>query len=264
MNINLDELIYKKDGYDHTNALEVVNFEIEEEEIAFNKAVFDMLLDQEIRFIFDDATVDNSTAFIAFKYKNKLMLEYIFAEDGWFEIDVEGVSWIYPKYSFVSKADKVIFYNKLNQYIKDEELKLNINFITYKDPKKVLEQSESDQKQLNPFQTKAVTNLAMMARYGVIMMALLGGLMGMTFSGSADGFIWVLGSISLLYGLYVLCGVIYKFRHIYCMFQNLENETMTPNEVYWNSFKKSLLYGYPSIFIILGLGLITYQIITLI
>ncbi len=43
MNINLDELIYKKDGYDHTNALEVVNFEIEEEEIAFNKAVFDML-----------------------------------------------------------------------------------------------------------------------------------------------------------------------------------------------------------------------------
>lgn len=262
--MNLDKLIYKKDGYDHTNALEVVNFEIEEEEIAFNKAVFDMLLDQEIRFIYDDATVDNSTAFIAYRHKHKLMLEYIFAEDGLFEIDIEGVSWIYPKYSFVSKPDKVIFYNRLNQYIKDEELNLNIHFSTYKHPKKVLEQSESDQKQLNPFQTKAVTNLAMLARYGIIIMALLGGLMGMTFSGTADGFIWVVGPLSLLYGLYVLMGVIFKFRHIYCMFQNLENETMTPNEVYWNSFKKSLLYGYPSIFIILGLGLIIYQIITLI
>ena len=51
-----------------------------------------------------------------------------------------------------------------------------------------------------------------------------------------------------------------KWKHIYCSFQDAYHQKMTPNSIQWHKIKKSDAYGVPSIFLIIGLALLSIMI----
>ena len=66
--------------------------------------------------------------------------------------------------------------------------------------------------------------------------------------------IFVIFSMSyLMISAWTLIGYKRKWKHIYCSFQNMNHEKMTPYSVDWNRVKKSDAYGIPIIFGVLGL-----------
>ncbi len=65
---------------------------------------------------------------------------------------------------------------------------------------------------------------------------------------------FVIGTMAIIFALYTLIGVILKWKHIFCSFQNAYHEKMTPNRVNWERIRKIDLYGVPCIFGLLGIA----------
>jgi len=64
-----------------------------------------------------------------------------------------------------------------------------------------------------------------------------------------------------LYALYSLIGYIFRWKHIYCSYQNAYHQKMTPDHIIWGKVKKSDAYGIPIIFGILGIMMVVCQFI---
>lgn len=71
-----------------------------------------------------------------------------------------------------------------------------------------------------------------------------------------------IGISFFLYALYSLIGYIFRWKHIYCSYQNACHKKMTPDHIIWGNVKKSDAYGIPIIFGILGIMMIACQFIS--
>ena len=65
----------------------------------------------------------------------------------------------------------------------------------------------------------------------------------------------------ILHALWTLIGYKLKWKHIYCSFQEVHHQLMTPNSINWSKIKKSDIYGISAIFIIMGSALLIVTIL---
>ncbi len=98
------------------------------------------------------------------------------------------------------------------------------------------------------FFTKLVILLAYFHRYGWIALTLI--IMYLTDSFSP------LSISCIIYSVWTFLGYIFRWKHIYCSYQNAYHNTMTPNTVDWDNVKKTDTYGIPIVFMLFGIGLL--------
>ena len=98
------------------------------------------------------------------------------------------------------------------------------------------------------FFTKLVILLAYFHRYGWIALTLI--IMYFTDSFSP------LSISCIVYSAWTFLGYIFRWKHIYCSYQNAYHNTMTPNTVDWDNVKKTDTYGIPIVFMLFGIGLL--------
>lgn len=98
------------------------------------------------------------------------------------------------------------------------------------------------------FFTKLVILLAYFHRYGWIALTLI--IMYLTDSFS------LLSISCIIYSVWTFLGYIFRWKHIYCSYQNAYHNTMTPNTVDWDNVKKTDAYGIPIVFMLFGIGLL--------
>ena len=60
----------------------------------------------------------------------------------------------------------------------------------------------------------------------------------------------------IVYSVWTFLGYIFRWKHIYCSYQNAYHNTMTPNTVDWDNVKKTDAYGIPIVFMLFGIGLL--------
>ena len=56
----------------------------------------------------------------------------------------------------------------------------------------------------------------------------------------------------VVYAAYNLFGYLCRFKHIYCSYQDISHQKMTPRKIDWRKIKRSDAIGVPLIFIFLG------------
>lgn len=69
----------------------------------------------------------------------------------------------------------------------------------------------------------------------------------------------MLGISVCVYAVYNLFGYLFRWKHIYCSYQNAYHQKMTPHHIKWNDIKRSDVYGISAIFFVLGVALILVE-----
>ena len=71
----------------------------------------------------------------------------------------------------------------------------------------------------------------------------------------------IMGIGCLIFALYSLIGYRLRWKHIYCSYQKVNRQKMTPDNVSWGRIKKSDAYGTPAMFAVMGvLAIVCYFI----
>ena len=94
---------------------------------------------------------------------------------------------------------------------------------------------------------KMVIILAYLHRFGWSLPILLGSFLSPAIRG------WIYIFVFLGYAIWSFVGYKCKWTHIYCSYQNTNNQKMTPNFVRWDNVKTSVAYGLPVLYLILAL-----------
>ena len=55
------------------------------------------------------------------------------------------------------------------------------------------------------------------------------------------------------YGVYTLLGYLLRWKHIYCSWQDVAHQKMTPGNIQWKNVRKTDAYGLPAVCITFGL-----------
>lgn len=218
------------------------------------ETVFEQLEENEIRLVLEDESNEIPAAFLLYRKQNRLMMTYIFKEIEHFEFNLEGCLWDYPEFIELKPKEKAELGVVLNHVILDQDLPLEIHGLE-KYSGKMIYQSEQDQIVFDDQQVKRVKLLAYFATYGFLTVIAALALVGRSWFDSEYGLVLGIACGLLMMSIYLTIGTIYRFRHIYCMHQNLKRERMTPNDIYWNTIPKKNLYGIPMLF--MGLGLVS-------
>ncbi|MCF7923618.1 MAG: hypothetical protein K9L64_00765 [Candidatus Izimaplasma sp.] len=255
---DIRESFYIVDGFYHTNIFEFSDYETDGGLI--HETLLEMIAEDEVLFVFGDETNDKSTAFILYRKNNRLLMEYIFKENDRFFLLLDGCAWVYPEYKIFQFHEKAELSVKLEEYIQYNSLSLSIQGMN-KDIRKSLNQSNKDSLLLDEKQVKRVKLLAYFWRYGFIPFILLFMVGGAFLFNNEYGMLIGMSTFMLIMAIYLLMGAIFRFRHIYCMYQNANHQEMTPNKIYWNSMKNSDIYGVPIIFIVIGIAGLTVGIL---
>ncbi len=91
----------------------------------------------------------------------------------------------------------------------------------------------------NKIKNNSIIIMAYIHRYGFLILIL--GLLAKVTNNSNGRFLGA-GIISILYALYDLIGYKLKWKHIYCSFQSLQKQRMTPDRIIWRSVDKKDVY----------------------
>ena len=69
----------------------------------------------------------------------------------------------------------------------------------------------------------------------------------------------IIGIALCVYATYTLFGYLFRWKHIYCSYQNAYHQKMTPNHINWKVIKRSDVYGVSAIFFVLGVALMIFS-----
>lgn len=97
-----------------------------------------------------------------------------------------------------------------------------------------------------------ITILAYFHRYGWMVLMLLVGFFIDTK--------YVLSIGCVAFSIWTFLGYIFRWKHIYCSYQNAYHMPMTPDKVRWDIVKKSDAYGVPALFLFFGIALFLVRI----
>ena len=64
----------------------------------------------------------------------------------------------------------------------------------------------------------------------------------------------VMGIECLIYAAYTVIGYQCRWKHIFCAWQLLHRQSMTPNDIRWHMIKKSDIYSLFAVFDVMGIG----------
>lgn len=95
--------------------------------------------------------------------------------------------------------------------------------------------------------------LAYFHRYGWLALLLL---ILLITNKTYDRYVLSIGMIA--YSIWTFLGYIFRWKHVYCSYQNASHQPMTPDKVRWNTVKKADAYGVPTIFLVLGVALLLF------
>lgn len=246
--------IFEENGKYYTKAVETVDFSNEEAELSFYKEIYELLNEDEISIIYDVSEEADGFAFINYKHQGKLVVDEAFFEKDIYNIYVDLSMWMYPEMKELTLKERVALYDKLTEWKEETGVPLDIyGFEREKNPKRLLEQSDKDQIILSKEQEKKVILFSNLAQYGLLSLIAIIPIVYLGISGATSVPFYLIGIGLIIYGGYLIIGVLMKYRHVYCIFQSLSKKKKTPNEVYWNTLSKTDLYGVPLIMIVLGL-----------
>lgn len=245
------DTFYQKNGQYYTSIMAILDNEADTDLVY--QTVFDQLDENEIRFVLEDEQSDIPAAFLLYRKQNRLMMTYIFKEADHFEFDLEDCLWDYPDLIELKPKEIAELGVALNHVILDQDLPLEIHGLAKYSPE-MLYQSEQDQQVINDRQVVFVKFLAYFLTTGFLAWVIGLALLGRFWFDNEYGLVLGIAIGLLTMSLYLFLGTIYRFRHVYCMHQNLKHEPMTPNDIYWNTIRKKDLYGIPLLF--MGLGLV--------
>ena len=249
----VEKAFYMVDGRYHTNVLSIIK--CNEDEKPVYETVMGMLEEDEIRFVYSDETPGAFGAFVLYRNNGRLMMEYVTKENGMYVFKTETCFWVYPGYKDFDLREKVAFAMKLKEYAQYESLNIQVGQINNQNPEDILKQTERDTRVLNTKQVQRVIILAHFWRVGFLVLLLVLAIAGKyLFPDNKYGILIGLSAGIMFYGFYLLIGILFRFRHIYCMYQLANHQKMTPNAIYWNSMKKSSLYGVPIVCFIFGMA----------
>lgn len=117
-----------------------------------------------------------------------------------------------------------------------------------------------DEKQSDPQRasSKLVIFLALFHRYfcHFIFFALL-----FLIARSKRQLVLLMGVHCLLFGIYSFFGYVFRWKHIFCSYQNSNHTRMTPSRINWNTIKKSDCIGVPIIFAVLGFAAVVVSLV---
>lgn len=65
------------------------------------------------------------------------------------------------------------------------------------------------------------------------------------------------------YGVYTLIGYQLRWRHIYCSWQDISHQKMTPGSIQWKNVRKADLYGLSAVCIGFGLLVVVVSVFVL-
>ena len=104
--------------------------------------------------------------------------------------------------------------------------------------------------------------LALFWRYAApFLLLLLGCQIGIILSHSKTGAVIGMASEFIFLGLYLYVGYRARWRHIYCFYQDVNREAMTPDHCAWDTLEKKDVVGLPIVLILLGIIVIIIQLI---
>lgn len=72
---------------------------------------------------------------------------------------------------------------------------------------------------------------------------------------------FLMGICFIVFGLYQYIGYKYKWKHIFCSYQNIYHKKMTPDRINWSKVKKSDIYGISIILGTLGILAIIVSVV---
>ena len=101
------------------------------------------------------------------------------------------------------------------------------------------------------YRALTVRIFAYIHRWGYPILMLL---LPLTYRGKYLLLIW--GVVAFLYALHSLIGYICRWRHIYCSYQIMHREQMTPQDIRWQKVKRGEIYATSVIFGVLGIGMV--------
>ena len=103
--------------------------------------------------------------------------------------------------------------------------------------------------------------MAAMLRYPVPFLLMIQGCIWGKALSSKSAMLISMGVGLLCFGVYTLVGYCYEWRHVFCMYQNMYHQKMTPEKCDWGKIKKTDAYGFPTIFMVFGIGAIVAGIL---
>lgn len=245
------DAFYQKNGEYYTNILAILDNEADTDLVY--ETLFDELEENEIRFVLEDEPDELPAAFLLYRKQNQLMMAYIFKETTHYGFDLEGSCWDYPEFIELKPKEMAELGVALNHVILDQDLPIEIHGLE-KYSQDRMHQSEQDQIVFDDRQVRRVKLLAYFSIYGFLTVIAGLALVGRSMVDTEYGLVLGIACGLLMMSIYLTIGTVYRFRHIYCMHQNLKRERMTPNDIYWNTILKKDLYGIPMLF--MGLGLV--------
>lgn len=66
----------------------------------------------------------------------------------------------------------------------------------------------------------------------------------------------------LVYAAYLLLGYFLKWTHIFCYYQNMARQPLTPDEVDWSTLRPGDVYIIPGLYAALGVGAILFGLLS--
>lgn len=93
--------------------------------------------------------------------------------------------------------------------------------------------------------------LAYHHRYGWIVVLFF----ALMFCKNRLSFGFVTGGVMIVHAAHTLLGYVFRWKHIYCSYQNAYHKKMTPDIVCWADIRKSAVYGVPAFFFVLGVAI---------
>lgn len=121
---NIQNSIYESNGVLHCNILE----QMENDNLiyTFYKAMIDYLNDNELVLLIDDGCMNDELALVFYKNNNKLYFNQIYRENNEpFEIE-KNVFWYYPIDAIVTKKEKELFNDAVDEYVSNNSELLRI------------------------------------------------------------------------------------------------------------------------------------------
>lgn len=237
---------YRKNGIYYTNIDTLIDYENIEELELLHQALIKLLADGEVLFVINDNVENSESGYILYRLGNWIVNQLVYKDIDTYIFQVSEATFMLPVEKELNYQEKDRLVNCLMNYIEFEHINLDIIGYDF-DALKVLK----NQKPIKPLKKNIVLILVFFWRYVYIISVLLA-----TFIASL---VWektatlIIGFAAILYGLYFLLGIKFKFKHVYYIICKATKKSPELDNIRWDKFKKPSLYIYPIYILLAGI-----------
>ncbi len=249
--IKFENSFYTREGKEYTSAMELM--ETQEHAEIFKEVLFEKLDNGDFKVYFDDSLKDDSSIFIVYKNNNKLSVDNIYMDEksNKFPIDLDLLTFSYPKDKKMSNDERDCFIQKLFKYNQNEKIfKLEESTI-----KKI---NATDKRMVKQYRNQIF--LGFFWRYGMIIIAFLMMFITIVLCKNIKGLYdyrkyIVFPSFGLplfIMGVDYVLACVFKWKHILLVEQSTNHLKMDPDRASWDNFSSKDFIIVGIVFIVFG------------